>query len=956
MTPIARIAVRGHSRGHGHSAAAAWAYRAGRCFVCARTGQKHDYRPRSARAEIVETGLAWSNELTAMPALARDEQQLLDAIEHAERRCDAKILRDIQVALPMGLGMGVLIELVREYAQWVADEYHTLVMWAIHRPGRAGDARNLHAHILVPTRQLDVSGETFGPKLRVLDDWKTGPVEVCKIRNHWCESVNRQLEHAGVEARIHAGRRLDAPPMPTIPARFVAREYTAKRAAGLASEPMRVGELAALGKPQNPAMARIAAHVEAGHDVPAAERVYEEKARPYYDRAREFDAAERDATYYAGLPIVREELEAAHAELDALESRIEALGEANASGPMAPEPVVVVPDRPVLAPPWLENDGEALESELDRAVEKVERVYKNLEWIETKIARELRDPDWFAATIEESMRLAVGDAPGWQPRLPDVTRRAETNDFGVRVWRVQLGAEMAVLRECGNDRERIEQHIEAVRERAKMDAAWRNRIVSGIGGDISPMYMRDLFDAGYFDPEPAKEEAEDALLERWFRQGAGGGLNAWSEQTIAREAGLEVDFGFGDWSRARDSGLLAEDLLRLHLHDTVRAARRLNLVFPGVGDPGPGAPPTLREWHRRLAGLVSGVRERLRDPNTRQHLLTDLGSRMLPDLRAEIAARGEAGARGPTPDAAPDPAERDRTLRELARARARKAGIDDALENPDRARLRRELDERLEDMLGHVCQLEPGEGHKIASLSPDGVPELGKTAHALDAELARRFRPALERIRAHTGTERDLEHTMRELERCREYVSDPTNRRRVVDALVAAAGAHYEAEWLPGLESEDRRGAREREELRAELEQRLLASAEFAGEALILTHAGVRVESPLRGVAALGKYVDDGGFVEGIRLWRAEREPVRNAVERWREHCATHRDEIASMLLEAMWPEYWNHYRKYRRRFVVERVPTREERDQTILDATEPLAPGRAQRPRGRDPEQGPGY
>ena len=277
------------------------------------------------------------------------------------------------------------------------------------------------------------------------------------------------------------------------------------------------------------------------------------------------------------------------------------------------------------------------------------------------------------------------------------------------------------------------------------------------------------------------------------------------------------------------------------------------------------------------------------------------------------------------------------------------------LEHPDRARLRRELDERLEDMLGDMCLFGSGDPNTIWMRAPDGVPSVGETARALHAELARQFRPVLERIRAHKGTERGYEQTMHEHERCREDVSDPTRRRRVVDGLVAAAGAHYEAEWLPPHDSEDRRGAREREELRAALETQTLAGAEATGEKWILDHAGIGIESPLRHVAALGKYLDDGGFVEGTRPGRPERAPVQNAVHRWREHCATHRGEVASMLLEAMWPEHWERYRKDRRRSEVARVPTREERDRAILTATEPPAPTPPRSTPSRNRGRGPG-
>ena len=341
-----------------------------------------------------------------------------------------------------------------------------------------------------------------------------------------------------------------------------------------------------------------------------------------------------------------------------------------------PEPLLVVAARAVGGPPALEDDDEALERELERLVEDVERMHDTLEPIETKVARELSVPDWLAATIEESMRRAVRDAPQWEPRLADIPRSTETSQFGVVVWRIVLFAEMEELRECGNDRERIERHIANVRERATTDAPWRSQIIATIAGSISPRYLADLGRAGYFEPEPTRDEAEDALLLRWRRQGAGGGLDAWSEQSVARAAGLEVDFSFGQWSRARESGLLAEDVLRLHLHDAVRAARWLKRTFPGESRPGPGGPTTLREWHRGLARVVSDVRERLRAPKTREDLMTDLAMRMVPDLRAEWARGGEGAGRGPTL------AERDQALLELTRQRAREAGVDDDLDAP----------------------------------------------------------------------------------------------------------------------------------------------------------------------------------------------------------------------------------------------------------------------------------
>ena len=268
----------------------------------------------------------------------------------------------------------------------------------------------------------------------------------------------------------------------------------------------------------------------------------------------------------------------------------------------------------------------------------------------------------------------------------------------------------------------------------------------------------------------------------------------------------------------------------------------------------------------------------------------------------------------------------------------------------DRVRLWVELDERLEELLKDICLIDVRTSLESGWFAPDGVPALGRTAHALAGELQRRFGPGLKHIRAADGTDQRFERQTHVFEKYREHVSDATNRGRVVDALVTKAGAHYGAEWLPPLNSADPRGARERDELRAQLEARLRASVEAAGEAMLLNRAGIKVEGPLSGERALGELLDDGGFSTGLSYGRAEREPVRRAVERWREHCETHLDDLAAKLLDAMLPTHWESYRKTRRQSEAERVPTREEREQAVLDATRSAAPAP---PRG-SPNQGP--
>lgn len=244
---IGHIAIRPHSRGRGHSAAAALAYRHAEKLVDCRTGAVYDFTHRRVRdGELVDGGLvahpAWTHGTTKTERL----QALADRIERAEKRKNSRILRDIQPALPCELTEKQQVRLTRTFAERLSERYGTTVAWAVHRPkapeppdalGRAldeagsplldaadsegengaatdhHDKRNTHAHIVLPTRSVAWSGE-FSNKIRQLDD-RRGPQEVVEIRALWEITANEALAKAGSEARVHTGLRLDAEPEPT---------------------------------------------------------------------------------------------------------------------------------------------------------------------------------------------------------------------------------------------------------------------------------------------------------------------------------------------------------------------------------------------------------------------------------------------------------------------------------------------------------------------------------------------------------------------------------------------------------------------------------------------------------------------------------------------------------------------------------------------------------------------
>ena len=203
---IGHISVRVHSRSQGHSAAAALAYRAGLTLEDSRTGETHNYSRRSDRENIAAAGL------TDGPF--RTFGELATAIESAEKRKDASILRDVQPAIPAELDEADGIALVERFAKELGERYHTATAWAVHRPDRRSDQRNTHGHVVLPTRALEDDGQFSRKKIRALDDRRTGPAEIHAIRALWEKCANEALIAAESTARVDTGRT--ANPVPTL--------------------------------------------------------------------------------------------------------------------------------------------------------------------------------------------------------------------------------------------------------------------------------------------------------------------------------------------------------------------------------------------------------------------------------------------------------------------------------------------------------------------------------------------------------------------------------------------------------------------------------------------------------------------------------------------------------------------------------------------------------------------
>lgn len=212
------------SRAAGRSAVGAAAYRAGERLVDERTGEIHDYTKKRGvlyKEVVVPEG---------SPQLRRSD--VWNMAEAAEKRKDAKIAREWELGLPIELNAAERRELARDFAKALVERYSVIVDIAIHAPGRGGDIRNHHAHLLTTTRSYGPEG--LGEKTRVLDSPKTSGKEVDAVRELWERCCNLALSRAG--SRVRADRRtLKARGIVRSPTRHLGPAATAMERRGVAT-------------------------------------------------------------------------------------------------------------------------------------------------------------------------------------------------------------------------------------------------------------------------------------------------------------------------------------------------------------------------------------------------------------------------------------------------------------------------------------------------------------------------------------------------------------------------------------------------------------------------------------------------------------------------------------------------------------------------------------------------
>jgi len=174
------------SRKDGRSAVAAAAYRAAAKLTDRTTGQVSSFT-RKKGVDHHEVMLPPN-----APLAFSDIEELWSSAEEAEKRKDAQLCREINIALPIELSLDQQVELIRAYVKEQFVSAGMIAQVNVHD----SQSDNPHAHVMLTLR--DVTSNGFGNKNRAWNDKQL----LEKWREQWANYANKALEKAGFSERI----------------------------------------------------------------------------------------------------------------------------------------------------------------------------------------------------------------------------------------------------------------------------------------------------------------------------------------------------------------------------------------------------------------------------------------------------------------------------------------------------------------------------------------------------------------------------------------------------------------------------------------------------------------------------------------------------------------------------------------------------------------------------------
>lgn len=183
---IYHFSVKVLSRAKGQSAPASAAYRSASRLHDERLDQTFDFTHKRGveHTEILAPEGA--------PHWVFNRELLWNTVERSERRKDAQLAREAEIALPVELTKQAQVDLLRDFVHRAFVSKGMVADIALHRD----NPKNPHAHVLLTTRTLTAQG--FGPKRRDWNDTR----QLLTWRQQWAEAANEHLARAGHDLRI----------------------------------------------------------------------------------------------------------------------------------------------------------------------------------------------------------------------------------------------------------------------------------------------------------------------------------------------------------------------------------------------------------------------------------------------------------------------------------------------------------------------------------------------------------------------------------------------------------------------------------------------------------------------------------------------------------------------------------------------------------------------------------
>ncbi|MBF0269957.1 MAG: MobA/MobL family protein [Alphaproteobacteria bacterium] len=144
-----------------------------------------DYSYKNDSVENLAIGPAW------MPDYLRNPSHLCRSVQINERRCDATLMKEIQLSFPNEIPQQLHARIVEE---WVSSEF--VDRWNL--PAQISVHSDWHAHVAVPFRSITTSKSWSSRKIRELDKKR----ELFHWRKSWADKINSVLSLLGIEGRV----------------------------------------------------------------------------------------------------------------------------------------------------------------------------------------------------------------------------------------------------------------------------------------------------------------------------------------------------------------------------------------------------------------------------------------------------------------------------------------------------------------------------------------------------------------------------------------------------------------------------------------------------------------------------------------------------------------------------------------------------------------------------------